>query len=63
MARIIGEIEYNGDYFRANLDDGGVRIGLIECSAIDYPRNHKLYKEAVSMQPEEFEMFFDNYYQ
>lgn len=39
----------NEDYFLAKLDNGGVRVGMFEICAVDFPQTHPDYEEAISL--------------
>jgi hypothetical protein len=50
----------DADYFVANLDNGGIRVGLKNVGAIDVPAGHALYAVAAEIKTEEAaESFFD----
>lgn len=49
------------DYFAANLDTGGIRVGLKGAACIDIPAGHKLFAAAAAITTEvEADEFFSN---
>ena len=50
----------NEDYFLAHLDNGGVRVGMFEICAVDFPKDHEEYATAVSLTPDTIEAFCDD---
>lgn len=56
----------NGDYFIANLDDGGIRLGMRDMASINFPNDHAKYEVvktlAVSADAEAIEEAFDEAY-
>ena len=44
-----------GDYFVANLDNGGVRVGLLGVTAFDYPADHADYSTIAGLTAENVE--------
>lgn len=58
MARTT-HIRIDGDFFVADLDDGGLRIGLKGSACLDAPATSKLYPQISAIQTEaEAEDFF-----
>lgn len=49
----------NEEYFVAHLDNGGVRVGMFEICAVDFPRGHADYERAVALTEETVEEFCD----
>lgn len=41
------------EYFSANLDNGGVRIGLVGCVAYDFPAGHAKFDRAATLTSED----------
>lgn len=39
----------DGEYFAAHTDNGGVRVGMNAVLAIEFPANHELYAEAITL--------------
>lgn len=58
-ARTTQIIFENADYFLAHLDNGGVRVGMFEICAVDFPASHQCYADAVALTPETIEAFCD----
>jgi len=61
MAAHIATFIVNGeDYFAANLDNGGVRVGLVGGKMIEFPEGHANHAEVAAIKSEsEAEEFFD----
>ncbi len=50
------------DYFAANLDTGGIRVGLKNAACIDIPAGHKLFDAAAAITTEaEADEFFSQH--
>lgn len=47
-AKITVFIFKGADYFVAMLDHGGVRIGLVESYATDFPADHEMFNKVVA---------------
>lgn len=47
-ANITNFIFKGSDYFVAMLDHGGVRIGLVESYATDFPADHEMFEKVVA---------------
>lgn len=47
------------EYFVAHLDNGGVRVGMFEICAVDFPSTHPEYQRAVALTTETVEEFCD----
>lgn len=47
-AKITNFIFKGSDYFVAMLDHGGVRIGLVESYATDFPADHEMFEKVVA---------------
>lgn len=59
-ARISTFIVNGADYFVANLDDGGVRVGLVGGECISFSEGHKYRAEVCAITNEsDAEAFFD----
>ena len=50
----------NEDYFLAHLDNGGVRVGMFEICAVDFPKHHEEYTTALALTPDTIESFCDD---
>lgn len=46
-------------YFTAHLDNGGVRIGLVDCECFDFPSDHEDYARIVALSADELESAHD----
>lgn len=46
-------------YFVAKLDNGGIRVGLLECATFDIPAGHAMYAAAASLTAGTVEQFHD----
>ena len=55
-------IENEDGFFKASLSDGGVRVGILETSAINIPPGHKAHAEALTLNSDQLEDFFYNNY-
>lgn len=55
-------IENEDGFFKASLSDGGIRVGILETSAINIPPGHKVYAEAFALTSDKLEDFFYNNY-
>lgn len=55
-------IENEDGFFKASLSDGGVRVGILETSAINIPPGHKAHSEALELTTDQLEDFFYNNY-
>lgn len=51
-ARIYSFIVHGNDYFIANLEGGGVRVGLIGCECYDFPASHNMHGVAIGLTAE-----------
>ncbi|MFA7063582.1 MAG: hypothetical protein WC132_05535 [Methanomethylophilus sp.] len=51
-SRITNFIVNGSDYFTAHLDNGGVRVGLVNNTCYDLPPTHPRYAEAVAAADE-----------
>ena len=59
-SRIATFIVDGSDYFVANLDDGGVRVGLVGGGCISFHKGHKYHAEVCAITNEvDAEAFFD----
>lgn len=59
-ARISTFIVNGADYFVANLDNGGVRVGLVGGECISFREDHKYHAEVCAITNEvDAEAFFD----
>lgn len=59
-ASITSFIVHGNDYFAAHLEDGGVRVGLIDYQAHDFPASHAMYSRVAAVTNEaEAEALFD----
>lgn len=59
-ARIATFIVDGSDYFVANLNDGGVRVGLVGGDCISFHKDHKYHAEVFAITNEvDAEAFFD----
>ena len=52
----------NDTYFVADLDNGGVRIGMKDVVAFDFPKSHAFYENIRSLKLEECEEAIDEMY-
>ena len=52
----------NADYFVANLNNGGVRVGQKEVAAFDFPAEHAEYSKVVSLTEATVEAAVDAYF-
>lgn len=58
----INMIAETDDYFLADLDDGGVRIGMKGFAAINFPLSHAEYHHIKALKADQIEEAFDAYY-
>lgn len=60
MAAKTTEIVFSGpDFYLAHLNNGGVRVGMKDVGAVDFPTGHAAYAEAVTLTEDTVEAFFD----
>lgn len=50
------------DLFLADLDNGGIHIGMVGGVIFDYSRNHPRYNEVSNLTPHTIEEFYDDLY-
>lgn len=50
------------DLFLADLDNGGIRIGMVGGEIFDYHKDHPKYNEVAQLTPHTIEEFFDERY-
>lgn len=50
------------DHFIANLDNDGVRIGMMGFAAVDFPASHPEYVVVKCLSAADVEAAFDSYY-
>lgn len=63
MAHITTIIFENADgYFVANLDNGGIRLGLLGCECFDFPAGHAEFERVASLTKETAESAYDEYF-
>lgn len=60
-ARTTKIIDENADYFIADLNNGGVRLGMFDVCAFDFPAGHAEYAKLKSLVLSAAEELFDTY--
>lgn len=50
------------DLFLADLDNGGIRVGMVGGEIFDYQKSHPRYEEASNLTPHTIEEFYDECY-
>lgn len=55
-------ISQNSDYFFADLENGGVRIGMFDVCAFDFPADHVEYSNVKAASLDDAEALFDAFY-
>ena len=55
-------IAKNAEYFIADLNNGGVRIGMFDVCAFDFPASHAEYAKVKALDLADAEELFDAYY-
>lgn len=61
-ARTITVSAENENYFIADLDNGGVRLGMFGVCAFDFPASHPEYSRVKSLDLDTAEAAFDEFY-
>lgn len=62
MTKTTNIIAQNADYFIADLDNGGVRVGMFDVCAFDFPAGHAEYASVKAASLAEAETLFDGFY-
>ena len=50
------------DLFLADLNNGGIRVGMVGGEIFDYQKNHPRYEEVSNLTPHTIEEFYDECY-
>lgn len=61
-ARTVNIIAENNEFFIADLDNGGVRLGMFDVCMFDFPANHAEYPRVKSLTLANAETAFDEFY-
>lgn len=62
MTKTTNIIAENTEYFIADLDNGGVRIGMFDVCAFDFPADHAEYAAVKAAGLGDAEALFDGFY-
>lgn len=59
MSRTLNFNFDNGTYFAAHTTTGGIRVGMNNLCAVEFPRGHLLFEEADALTLDTVEAFID----